>query len=118
MPYFFKPKHAKMYPPEKDVAVPPPEALAVPKGMPPVAWMACMGIQGEERNFADFNALNITQSDGLKGQAPLELVKNITRGYMACASYVDDQVGLMLGALQRLGLVDDTIVVLWGGACV
>jgi iduronate 2-sulfatase len=35
-------------------------------------------------------------------------------GYYACASYVDAQVGRVLDALQRLGLDQNTIVVLWG----
>lgn len=34
--------------------------------------------------------------------------------YDACVSFVDAQVGRVLEALQRLGLADKTIVVLWG----
>jgi len=34
--------------------------------------------------------------------------------YFACVSYVDAQVGKVLGELDRLGLADDTVVVLWG----
>jgi hypothetical protein len=56
--------------------------------MPPVAWMACMGLHGEEPNFIDFNGLNIT----LHQPVPERLVRNVTRGYMACATYVDTQV--------------------------
>lgn len=35
-------------------------------------------------------------------------------GYYACVSYVDAQIGLVLDELERLGLADDTIVILWG----
>lgn len=36
-----------------------------------------------------------------------------TQAYYACISFVDAQVGRLLTALERLGLADDTIVVLW-----
>lgn len=77
-----------MYPPVEETAIPPPQALTIPVGMPPIAWMACMGINGEEPNFIDFNNLNLTQTQA----APTSLVRNITRGYMASVSYVDQQV--------------------------
>tara|TARA_R110002096_G_scaffold4501_32_gene21270 strand:+ start:2185 stop:3666 length:1482 start_codon:yes stop_codon:yes gene_type:complete len=38
---------------------------------------------------------------------------NLTRSYLACISFVDSQVGRVLDALERNGLADNTIVVLW-----
>ena len=35
-------------------------------------------------------------------------------GYLACTSYADAQVGRVLDELNKLGLADNTIVVLWG----
>ncbi len=35
-------------------------------------------------------------------------------GYMACVSYVDKLVGDLLGELGRLGLAENTIVIVWG----
>ncbi|MEY4089237.1 MAG: hypothetical protein RJB55_1508, partial [Verrucomicrobiota bacterium] len=35
-------------------------------------------------------------------------------GYYACVSYVDAQIGKVLAALERTGLAENTIVVLWG----
>jgi len=35
-------------------------------------------------------------------------------GYYACVSYIDAQVGRVMGALDKLGLRDSTIVILWG----
>jgi len=43
-----------------------------------------------------------------------EQASNLRHGYYACVSYVDSQVGKLLAALKRLGLEDDTIVVVWG----
>jgi arylsulfatase A-like enzyme len=40
--------------------------------------------------------------------------RRLQQGYYACVSYVDAQVGRLLEALDRLGLADDTMVVLWG----
>lgn len=40
------------------------------------------------------------------------LLKSI-QAYYACVSFVDAQVGRLLGELDRLGLADNTIVVLW-----
>lgn len=38
----------------------------------------------------------------------------VRRHYAACVSYADAQVGRLLDRLDRLGLDEDTIVVLWG----
>lgn len=40
--------------------------------------------------------------------------RRLRHGYYACVSYVDAQVGRVLDELDRLGLRDDTIVVVWG----
>jgi arylsulfatase A-like enzyme len=119
LPYFFPPESLDGYPPEDHIQIPPPESLAVPKGMPPVAWMTCMGVHGEEDSFVDFESFNLTQpADPQPGPgpavAPVVLVRNITRGYMASVSYVDSQVGLILSKLETLSLQSDTIVALWG----
>ncbi|MCO6459015.1 MAG: sulfatase [Pirellulaceae bacterium] len=39
--------------------------------------------------------------------------RNLVRSYLACTSFVDSQVGRVLDALERQGLADKTIVVLW-----
>jgi len=40
--------------------------------------------------------------------------RNLRHGYFACISYVDAQVGRVLAELDRLGLRDNTIVLLYG----
>ncbi|MCX6901588.1 MAG: sulfatase [Verrucomicrobia bacterium] len=40
--------------------------------------------------------------------------REIIRGYYACVSYVDAQVGKLVAALEQAKLLDNTIVVLWG----
>jgi iduronate 2-sulfatase len=43
-----------------------------------------------------------------------EQTRRLRQGYYACVSYVDAQVGRLLEAVERLGLAENTIVVLWG----
>ncbi|HIL72417.1 MAG TPA: DUF229 domain-containing protein, partial [Verrucomicrobia bacterium] len=39
---------------------------------------------------------------------------NLIHGYYACVSFVDAQIGKVLDSLRRLGLADETLVILWG----
>jgi len=41
-------------------------------------------------------------------------IREALRGYYASTSFMDDQVGRVLGGLERMGLGDNTIVVFWG----
>jgi iduronate 2-sulfatase len=45
---------------------------------------------------------------------PPDLVRKLRHGYYACVSYTDAQIGKVLNELERLGLRDNTIVILWG----
>ena len=49
-----------------------------------------------------------------KGPLPEKTARTLVHGYYACVSYTDAQIGRVLAELDRLGLRDDTIVVLWG----
>jgi len=40
--------------------------------------------------------------------------RTLRHAYFACVSYVDEQIGKLLDELERLGLSDNTIVVVWG----
>ncbi len=72
-----------------------------PKGAPDAAlhnW-------GELRQYA-----------GIPRKGPLseDMARTLIHGYYACVSYTDAQIGRVLAELDRLGLRDDTVVVLWG----
>ena len=49
-----------------------------------------------------------------KGPLPDELARTLIHGYYACVSYTDAQIGRVLAELDRLGLSDSTVVILWG----
>ena len=78
-----------------------PDNYRPPENCPPAALHSW----GELRAYA-----------GIPQQGPLtdETAHRLIHGYYACVSYVDALVGRLLDELDRLGLGDDTIVVLWG----
>ena len=53
---------------------------------------------------------------GIPAKGPLsdETARTLIHGYYACISYTDALVGRLLAELDRLGLAENTIVVLWG----
>jgi iduronate 2-sulfatase len=60
---------------------------------------------GELRKYAGVPA---------KGPVSDEMARNLIHGYYACVSFTDAQVGKVLDELERLGLAENTIVILWG----
>jgi len=53
---------------------------------------------------------------GIPRQGPLsdDQARELIHGYYACVSFLDAQVGRLLGELDTLGLGDNTVVALWG----
>ncbi len=51
-----------------------------------------------------------------KGNGPLQqdLTRKLIHGYYASISYMDVQVGRIINELDRLGMTENTIIVLWG----
>jgi len=69
------------------------------RGAPPYA----LGPGGELRAYRN-----------VPREIPPELARQLKHGYYASLSYMDAQLGRVLDALDRLGLRDDTLIVLWG----
>ncbi len=72
-----------------------------PKGAPP--WAIVHGAS-ELRSYAGTPA----------GEVPEAYARELKHGYYAAVSYVDAQVGRVLDELEKLGLRENTIIVLWG----
>jgi arylsulfatase A-like enzyme len=49
-----------------------------------------------------------------EGSIPDDLARQLKHGYYAATSYMDAQVGRVLDELDRLGLREKTIIILWG----
>jgi len=49
-----------------------------------------------------------------KGPCSEKLSRDLIRGYYACVSYIDAQIGRLLQELDRLRLREKTVVILWG----
>ncbi len=64
--------------------------------------------------YHNFGELRNYETIPKSGHLDENLAKELIHGYYACVSYVDAQIGLVLDELERLGLADNTLVVLWG----
>lgn len=64
--------------------------------------------------FTNWNELRSYSDIPDVGNLDAEQTRALIHAYYACVSYTDAQVGKVLEELDRLGLRDDTIIVLWG----
>lgn len=66
--------------------------------------------------YAVYNWNDLRHYYGIPDVGPLseEQARDLKWAYYACVSYTDAQVGRVLGELEKLGLRENTIVVLWG----
>jgi iduronate 2-sulfatase len=81
--------------------LPLPRSAELPRGAPPVAGKR----GGEILNYEPLTPENL-QTEAIQ--------RTLVHGYYAAVSYVDAQIGKVIDELDRLGLADSTIVVLWG----
>lgn len=72
-----------------------------PKNAPEIA----LTTWGELRAYSDIPRIGPLTEDE---------ARTLKHGYYACVSFIDAQLGRILAELERLGLQDNTIVILWG----
>lgn len=98
LPFVAPKKYWDLYDPAKLTL---PGHRKAPEGTPGVA-LRKNGELSSYRGTGDAN--NLTEEEQI----------HLLHGYYAASSYTDAQVGRLLDTLDRLGLAEDTIVVLWG----
>jgi iduronate 2-sulfatase len=79
--------------------------LAEPQTPPVGAPSYAPQFGGELRNYKDMPG---------SGRLPDDLQRTLIHGYYAATSYMDAQAGRVLAELEKLGLAENTIVILWG----
>ena len=78
-----------------------PDNMYWPKDVPKIA-------------MTDFGELRQYRGVPAEGQVSDRQARELTRGYYAAMSYTDAQIGRVVAELERLGLRERTIIVLWG----
>ncbi len=99
LPFTAPKKYWDMYDPQKLKLADNP---FYPEGVTPYT----MNNYGELRNYYNMPRGKERVND--------ELARHLIHGYYACVSFIDAQIGRMLDELERLGLRENTIIVLWG----
>ena len=74
--------------------------------MPAVAWDSWDDVRSRD----DVTSLNVSWP---YGPMPDQFSKLVRQSYFAAVSYIDDQVGELLQALNQTGLDPTTIVAFW-----
>lgn len=98
LPFVAPKKYWDLYDPN---AIPVPTIDHLPSGSPSFAGH----VNGELHNYP-----GVPKEDPI----PAEFAKTLRHGYYACISYADAQIGKVLDALDKEGLADNTVIVLWG----
>ncbi len=98
LPFVAPKKYWDLYPTEKVTL---PDNMYFPRDLPTAfnyTW-------GEMRSYHGIPK---------KGPVSDETAVQLIRGYYACVSFIDAQVGRLLDQLDKLGIVENTVIVLWG----
>ncbi len=98
LPFVAPKKYWDLYDPDK-IYVPTIDHL--PLGAPAYAGHD----NGELHSYANVPAGN---------PIPADFARKLRHGYYACVSYTDAQIGRLIDALDKEGLTENTIIVLWG----
>jgi iduronate 2-sulfatase len=98
LPFSAPKKYWDLYDP---ATLPMPHHESFPNGAPPVAL----------KRGGEITAYKPVPENGPVGT---ELKRQLIHGYYASTSFVDVQIGKVVAELDRLGIADNTIIVLWG----
>ncbi|MBN1442153.1 MAG: sulfatase, partial [Planctomycetes bacterium] len=98
LPFIAPKKYWDLYDPAKIELSP---IVDPPKDAPPCA-------------LTDWGELRAYHGIPRKGRVTDEQARNLIHGYRACISFIDAGIGRLLDEIEKLGLAESTIVILWG----
>ena len=101
---FYKP-HVPLVVPQKFFDLFPPEKMPLPEDFAPTP---------SADDLVPRHALRYNLDLFYEERPTPERAKAAIAAYYACISFMDEQLGIVLDALDRLGLRDNTVIVLWG----
>ena len=101
LPFVAPKKYYDMYPIEN---IQLPAYQKNPQGAPKYATQPSWELRGGYADFPKDYSVTITE----------DKQKKLIQGYYACVSFVDQQIGNVLAELDKLGLRENTVIVLWG----
>lgn len=125
LPFVAPKRYHDLHEPDESWLAPNPSP---PEGVPPLAWFTSGDYKGAARRFGfsmpdrparqeaiDLNGFELRSYLGVpvRGPIPEDAQRELIRAYAACVSYVDAQVGRLLDGLDRHGLRENTLVVLF-----
>jgi iduronate 2-sulfatase len=93
--------------PDNDTGLP--DNQFAPVGMPDVAWSNYEELRGQ---YADARALH--SSGAINSTLPPAFTRSLRQHYYGAVSYLDSNIGQVLGVLQASGQDGNTIKILWG----
>ncbi|MEX0331088.1 MAG: sulfatase [Puniceicoccaceae bacterium] len=80
----------------------------------PMAEQTKGPVNGAEMGLHASFELRVRDGIPKTGNIEGELARTLMHAYLACASYIDAQIGRMLAALEEEGLRENTIIIMWG----
>lgn len=101
---FYKP-HVPLVAPQRFFDLYPPEKMPLPADFAPTPTAD---------DSVPRSALRYSLDLFYEERPTPERARAAIAAYYACISFMDEQLGCLLDALERLGLRDDTVIVLWG----
>jgi len=102
----FRKPHLTFVAPKKYWDLYDPESIVIPSHDDPLG--------APEVAFTNWGELRNYHGVPREGDVSDDLARNLIHGYRACVSYIDAQLGRILDELQKQGLLENTLVVLWG----
>jgi iduronate 2-sulfatase len=101
---FFKP-HVPLVAPQKFFDLFPPEKMPLPEDFAPTPTAD---------DSVPRHALRYNLDLFYEERPTPERARAAITAYYACVAFMDEQLGIVLDALEQLGLRDNTVIVLWG----